>query len=72
MTASNDSDPHRKNGAKNLKLLFSGITCVLLRAAGYAFFSAKRAYSAQNKIKFMKGVMNPLWIITVKTPTHKI
>ncbi len=72
MTASNDSDPHRKNGAKNLKLLFSGHNLRPLRAAGYAFFYAKSAYSAQNKIKFMKGVMNPLWIITVKTPTHKI
>lgn len=72
MTASNDSDPHRKNGADNLKIRFLRHNLRPSRAAGYAFFSAKSAYSAQNKIKFMKGVMNPLWIITVKTPTHKI
>lgn len=71
MTASNDSDPHRKNGAKNLKLLFSGITCVR-KGCGLCLFVCIRRASAQNKIKFMKGVMNPLWIITVKTPTHKI
>ena len=49
MTASNDSDPHRKNGADNLKIRFLRHNLRPLRAAGYAFFSAKSAYSAQNK-----------------------
>lgn len=46
MTASNDSDPHRKNGAKNLKLLFSGITCVLygLQAMPFSLPKARTAH----------------------------
>ncbi len=38
MTASDDSDPHRNNGAYNLKTqIFKGITCVPFGTAGYAF-----------------------------------
>lgn len=39
MTASNDSDPHRKNGADNLKIRFLRHNLRPLRAAGYAFLS---------------------------------